>query len=135
MNPAFGISIRIWNMRRLRLEILRKFSLLPFLPFSDQLFLSRVMVDANSVNESSTLDPAYAAPLLSFQTDSRSTSTCRTGKLTLHARDGSTTPNLLQTIATPGLISTAPRGAINHLTPDNLKRCRTQGVHLALEHL
>ncbi|GAA5829163.1 hypothetical protein JCM5353_007671, partial [Sporobolomyces roseus] len=94
------------------------------------------MVNASSYHESPTLDPAYAAPLLSYKIHSPSTctSTARSGKLSLHLRDGSTEPELLQTMATPGLVSTAPRGAVTHLTPDNLKRCSTQGVHLSLEH-
>ncbi|GAA5880371.1 hypothetical protein JCM16303_003918 [Sporobolomyces ruberrimus] len=80
-----------------------------------------------------TLDPSYAAPLVSFSLDqSSSESTSRLGTLTLTPRED--TPTVLQTIKTPSLIANAPRGAVTHLTPDNLRRCDSTAVHLSLEH-
>ncbi|GAA5947894.1 hypothetical protein JCM3765_007016 [Sporobolomyces pararoseus] len=88
---------------------------------------------------------SYASPIVSFNLISSSSSqqqqsesTHRLGKLLLNCR---TNPHeLVQTFETPGLISNASRGSLNHLTPDNFKRIHHPdgtgggGVHLSLEH-
>lgn len=130
-------SEHLYSIRKL-LKVLSSFPLrstsltsfaqrLPFSPASTHRARSS-MVNAP------TLDPIYAAPLVSFSLDQTSSeSTSRLGTLTLTPRED--VPTVLQTIKTPSLIANAPRGAVTHLTPDNLRRCDSTAVHLSLEHL
>ncbi|GAA5982716.1 hypothetical protein JCM5350_006224 [Sporobolomyces pararoseus] len=101
----------------------------------------------NSPDSSSSSD-SYASPIVSFnliqhsqtqpsdETIASSCSTNRLGTLLLKSRTNPKNEEIVQTVETPGLISSAPRGSLNHLTRDNFKRikpCNT-GVHISLEH-
>ena len=100
----------------------------------------------NSPDSSSSSD-SYASPVVSFnliqhsQTqpsdETSSCSTNRLGTLLLKSRTNPKNDEIVQKVETPGLISSAPRGSLNHLTRDNFKRIKpcNSGVHISLEHL
>lgn len=82
-----------------------------------------------------TLDDSYGSPVLSFNltpSNRRETSKSRRGQVELRSRS---TNAVLQSIQTPGIITYTRRGAVPHLTPDNVARTGIQAIHLPLNHL
>jgi hypothetical protein len=85
------------------------------------------------------LDAQYQAPSLSFSvTPSSSHSHARSGTLVfmpvLNAAEGvqSAAPRVIET---PASIAYSRKGALPHLTRDNVARLPNEMVHLSLEHL
>jgi hypothetical protein len=85
------------------------------------------------------LDERYTAPSLSFTLNSPTTNTlARSGELFFHPHspaDSPQPPTPTRVIPTPTVIAYARRGALPHLTRDNVARLPNEMVHLSLEHL
>lgn len=85
------------------------------------------------------MEAQFQAPVLSFALNTTATSTlARRGELTF------TTPSLPspdspqlppRVISTPAVVAYTSRGALPHLTRDNVARLPTEMAHVALEHL
>lgn len=98
-----------------------------------------------AVPQSPLPDPQYRAPSLAFSVSSSSQSTnsqtrARTGQLTFNRAeiDGDSGNDAAvpgRQIDTPAMIAYTSRGAIPHLTRDNVARLPNEMVHLSFEHL
>ncbi|KAM0748207.1 tRNA-guanine transglycosylase [Meredithblackwellia eburnea MCA 4105] len=82
-----------------------------------------------------SFDPAFAASTLSFEL--LAGKVARRSKLTFTDRGGGQQgeSDNGREIQTPAVIMFSSRGAVPHLTPDNLSRLPAEMVHVSLEHL
>lgn len=90
------------------------------------------------------MDSTYLPPKLSFtllnkssNSTSSSSSLARSGELlfTPNSNSTSTSSNTTRTIQTPAIIAYSKRGAIPHLTRDNVAKLPIELISLSLEHL
>ncbi|SCV71968.1 BQ2448_4662 [Microbotryum intermedium] len=87
------------------------------------------MTEATARSGSSSSSSPSSWPKMTFALDEAPAASPRTGKLTF---DG--TGSESRRIATPAVMSYTRKGAIPHLTRDNVARLPNEMVHLSLEH-
>jgi queuine tRNA-ribosyltransferase subunit QTRTD1 len=81
---------------------------------------------------SPTTSRIFRAPSMTFQLDSSaSTTKGRTGRMTFNSEENVS----VRKVETPACVVYTRRGAVPHLTRDNVARLPVEMLHLSLEHL